>query len=190
MEIKPMYNKKVASCLSLIFVSINLIAMNEAISNNAEIVKRKRIIMASNNKPKDKLVLITCMDTRINPYALFGISSGEAHILRNAGGIVTEDVIRSILLSMHALGTNQIMIVKETNCGLTGLNDNTFRTDLMNKFKTDTVVPQQFYGFQDLKENIKHQMQKIKNHPWIPASTQVRGFILDIKTGGLSEVRI
>ncbi|MEX0849367.1 MAG: carbonic anhydrase [Candidatus Dependentiae bacterium] len=184
-----MYQKKIISCLSLIVFSMNLIAMNEAISYNADIVKRKRILMASNNKPKDKLILITCMDTRINPYALFGISSGEAHILRNAGGIVTEDVIRSILLSMHALGTNQIMIVKETNCGLTGLNDNTFRADLMNKFKTDTVVPQQFYGFSDLKENIKQQMQKIKNHPWIPNDIKIRGFILDIKTGGLNEVK-
>lgn len=139
--------------------------------------------------PEHKLVILTCMDARIDLNAKLGLDPGEAHILRNAGGVVTEDVIRSILLSIHALGTNQIMIINHTDCGVTGLHDRQFREKLMKKFGTDTIAPEQFYGFGDLSTNVREQVQKIRSHPWIPADVIVEGFIADVKTGKIVKVQ-
>lgn len=133
--------------------------------------------------PEHKLVIVTCMDARIDLKQKLGIRPGEAHILRNAGGVVTEDTIRSLLLSIHVLGTDQVMVIAHTDCGLAGLDDATFRDKMIKRFGTDTVGPEQFHGFHDLHANVKEQVQKIRSHPWIPNDVIVEGFIADIKTG-------
>lgn len=139
--------------------------------------------------PERKLIIVTCMDARINLEQTLGLQPGEAHILRNAGAIVTSDMIRSILLSIHALGTNQIMVINHTDCGVKGLKDRNFRENLIKQFGTDTIAPEQFYGFNNLKKNVLEQVQKIKSHPWIPKDTIVEGFIADVSTGKIIKVR-
>jgi len=139
--------------------------------------------------PEHKLVIVTCMDARIDLNQKLGVKPGEAHILRNVGGVVTEDTLRSLLLSINVLGTDQIMVINHTDCGLAGLEDATFRAQMIERYGTDAAVPQQFYGFTDLKTNVKEQVQKIKAHPWIPESVIVEGFIADIKTGKILEVQ-
>jgi carbonic anhydrase len=138
--------------------------------------------------PERKLVILTCMDARIDLEQKLGLKPGEAHVLRNAGSIVTDDVIRSILLSIHALGTNQVMVINHTDCGVKTLNDRQFRDTLIKQFGTDTVAPAQFYGFNNLSSNVKEQVQKIKSHPWIPKDTIIEGFIADVKTGKILKV--
>lgn len=139
--------------------------------------------------PEHKLVIVTCMDARIDLKQKLDINPGEAHILRNAGGVVTEDTIRSLLLSINALGTDQVMVINHTDCGLAGLEDKAFRAQMIKRYGTDTAIPQQFYGFTDLNANVKEQVQKIKAHPWIAENVIVEGFIADIKTGKILEVQ-
>ena len=182
--------KKVICILIVIMFNSACLGMNEIISHNQRLIKEKRIRLSSNAKPNDKLIVVTCMDTRIDPYTLFGLKAGEAHILRNAGGIVTEDTMRSIVLSMQLLGTNQVMIIEHTKCGLLGLNNKKLRADLINKFKTDVVTPEQFFGSDDLKENIQNQVKKVRNHSWIPKNAVIKGFILNSNTGALSEIKV
>lgn len=157
----------------------NALRKNSTLSDYKEIAKY----------PEHKLVIVTCMDARIDLQGKLGINPGEAHILRNAGGIVTEDTIRSLLLSIHVLGTNQVMVINHTDCGLAGLDDDKFRAKLIDEYGTDTIVPEQFYGFIDLSKNVKTQIQKIKSHPWIPKDVIIEGFTADIKTGKILEVQ-
>ena len=134
------------------------------------------------------LAVVTCMDCRLHVSKLLGLELGEAHIIRNAGGIVTEDVLRSLIVSCHIAETHEVMIINNTKCGMLTFKDEELAAKLQQETGTAPVVPARFYAFTDLEENVHQQIRKVRSHPWIPESIPVRGFIYDVDTGRLSEV--
>jgi len=138
--------------------------------------------------PARKLAVVACMDARLTVEQVLGLKTGDAHIIRNAGGIVTEDALRSLLISHHLLGTQEFMIINHTDCGMLTFKDEELRAKLQQMTGTATVAPVHFHAFSDLEENVRQQIQKVKSHPWIPKQIPVRGFIYDVKTGKLKEV--
>lgn len=138
--------------------------------------------------PLRKLVIITCMDARIQVEKALGLNSGEAHILRNAGATVTDDMLRSVIVSTNALGTRQIMIINHTKCGMLGCNDQDLQKQLVEQYGPADDAPDAFHSFTDLTAHMKTQVGKLRNHPWLPADTVIRGFTYDVETGLLHEV--
>ena len=118
-----------------------------------------------------------------------GLGKGDAHILRNAGGIVTEDVIRSLVISHHLLGTEEIMIINHTDCGLMGRSEEELRRLVISRTGSEAVAaPSRFFTFNIVEENVRDQIQKLRRHPWIPQNIPVRGFVYDVTKGRLIEV--
>lgn len=140
-------------------------------------------------RPERKLAVLTCMDTRLSKQTL-GLRTGDAHIIRNAGGIVTEDVLRSLVVSHYLLGTQEFMIINHTDCGLMLTTEQELRTRVQDQAGTAAVAPAFFYAFQNVEENVRHQLEKLDSHPWIPKSVAVRGFVYDVETGKLHEVKM
>lgn len=138
-------------------------------------------------RPRKKVVIITCMDTRLSIRTL-GLETGDAHILRNAGGIVTDDVIRSLLISHYKLGTEEFVLINHTDCGMLTFTDEEFRQQLERSSGTATVAPTQFHSFKDVEKNVREQLQKLRSHPWIKKEISLRGFVYDVKTGRLKEI--
>ena len=135
-----------------------------------------------------KLALVACMDYRIPLEQAFGLKPGDAYIIRNAGGVVTEDVIRSLLVAHYKLGVEEILIVNHTQCGMQTFRDEDLREDIRRRCGTDTVAPEQFHAFRDLEEHVRQQIQRIQSHPWMPGTIPVNGCIYDVHTGRLSIV--
>ena len=138
--------------------------------------------------PERKLAILTCMDTRLSIRTL-GLRTGDAHIIRNAGGIVTDDSLRSLLVSHYLLGTEEFMVINHTDCGLMRTTEQDLRARIENSTGTTAIAPTRFYAFQDLDENVHHQLQKLRAHPWIPKKVSLRGFVYDVVTGRLREIR-
>lgn len=138
--------------------------------------------------PGRKLAIVACMDARLTVEQVLGLKTGDAHIIRNAGGIVTEDAIRSLLISHYLLGTQEFMIINHTDCGMLTFKDEDLRTKLEQRTRTASVSPEQFHAFRDPVENVRRQIQKVRSHVWIPKEIPVRGFVYDVKTGRLREV--
>lgn len=157
-----------------------VLVANEMYSRNHELRKLSP-------SPERKLAVLTCMDTRLSIRTL-GLKTGDAHIIRNAGGIVTEDSLRSLLVSHYLLGTQEIMVINHTDCGLMQTSELDLRARIQNRAGTAAVSPAFFYTFQNIEENVRHQLQKLRAHPWIPHSISVRGFVYDVSTGRLREV--
>jgi carbonic anhydrase len=139
-------------------------------------------------RPERKLAVLTCMDTRLSIRTL-GLRTGDAHIIRNAGGIVTDDAVRSLVISHYLLGTEEFMIINHTDCGLMRTSEEDLRTLVQNRAGTAAIAPAFFYAFKDIEQNVRHQLQKLRTHPWIPSSVTVRGFVYDVSTGRLREVK-
>lgn len=138
--------------------------------------------------PARKLAVLACMDARLSVEAMLGLNTGDAHIIRNAGGVVTEDAIRSLIISHHLLGTQEFMIINHTDCGMLTFTDDSLRSRLVKETGTAVVSPSAFHAFPDLDEHVRQQIQKIRAHPWIPRSIPVRGFVYDVRDGRLREV--
>ncbi len=139
-------------------------------------------------RPERKLAVLTCMDTRLSIQTL-GLKTADAHIIRNAGGIVTDDTLRSLIISHHLLGTEEIMVINHTDCGLMQASEEDLRTRIQNRTGTAAVSPAFFYAFQNVEQNVRHQLQKLRTHPWIPEKVVVRGFVYDVTSGLLREVK-
>ena len=139
-------------------------------------------------RPARKLAILTCMDTRLSIRTL-GLKTGDAHIIRNAGGIVTDDALRSLIVSHYLLGTEEVMVINHTDCGLMKASEEELRTTIQNRTGTAAVAPAFFYAFQDIELNVRHQLQKLKTHPWIPQKLLVRGFVYDVSDGLLREIK-
>jgi carbonic anhydrase len=138
-------------------------------------------------RPARKLAVLTCMDTRLSIRTL-GLKTGDAHIIRNAGGIVTDDSLRSLLVSHYLLGTEEFMVINHTDCGLMHTTEEKLRDKIRNQAGTAAVAPAFFYAFQDVDENVRQQVQKLGTHPWVPKSVAIRGFVYDVATGVLREI--
>src|ERR1700687_4626915 len=137
--------------------------------------------------PARKLAIVACMDARLTVEQVLGLKTGDAHIIRNAGGIVTEDAIRSLIISHHLLGTQEFIIINHTDCGMLTFKDEALRKQLEDKTGARPAVPSHFHAFGNLEENVRRQVARIKNHPYV-RDIPVRGFIYDVKSGKLSEV--
>jgi carbonic anhydrase len=138
--------------------------------------------------PSLRLAVVSCLDCRVHVAKLLGLDLGAAHIIRNAGGIVTEDVLRSLIISYHIGGTREIMIINNTKCGMLTFKDEDLEARLQEQTGQAPVVPARFLAFTDLEANVHQQIRRVRSHPWIPQSTTVRGFIYDVDTGRLTEV--
>ena len=138
--------------------------------------------------PARKLAILACMDARLTVELFCGLKTGEAHIIRNAGGIATDDALRSLIISQHLLGTEEFIVINHTDCGMLSFKDEALRKQLEEKTGSHPSIPAHFHAFKDLEENVRAQVERIKSHPWIPKSVGVRGFIYDVRTGRLHEV--
>jgi carbonic anhydrase len=161
--------------------------IDEIIAAN-EIYARTHELRKLTPRPERKLAVVTCMDTRLSIRTL-GLKTGDAHILRNAGGIVTEDTLRSLVVSHYLLGTEQIMVINHTDCGLMHASEHDLRTRVENRTGTAVVAPAFFYTFTNVEENVRKQLQKLRTHPWIPNTVEVRGFVYDVTSGLLREIK-
>jgi carbonic anhydrase len=136
--------------------------------------------------PARKLAVVACMDARLNPYALLGLTEGDAHIIRNAGGVITDDEIRSLAISQRLLGTEEIVLIHHTDCGMLTFTDDEFKRAVQDDvgIKPEWAVE----AFGDLDEDVRQSIGRIKASPFIPRKDSVRGFVYDMHTGGLREV--
>jgi carbonic anhydrase len=139
-------------------------------------------------RPKRRLAVLACMDSRILFERCLGLKPGDAHMIRNAGGIATEDALRSLIVSHHLLDTQEFIIINHTDCGLLKVQEYELRAHLTTKTGAIASEPSHFYAFDDLEANVRQQIHRVKSHPWIPNHIPVRGFIYDVKTGKLKEV--
>lgn len=137
-------------------------------------------------RPRRQLAVVTCMDARIDVLALLGLRNGEAHVLRNAGGVVTDDVVRSLAISQRRLGTREIVLVQHTDCGMMTLGDDAFRAELQEA--TGMAPAFAIESFRDLDANVRQSLARIRNSPFVPHRDRVRGFVYDVETGLLREV--
>ncbi len=136
--------------------------------------------------PARKVAIVTCMDARLNPYALLGLSEGDAHVIRNAGGVVTDEEIRSLAISQHLLGTEEIVLIHHTECGMLTFTDEEFADRLEEA--TGQRPGWSAHAFADLEEDVRAAIRRIEESPFIPRKDSVRGFVYDVKTGELREV--
>ena len=135
--------------------------------------------------PKLGVAIVTCMDARIDPVRIFGLEPGDAHVMRNAGGVVTDDVIRSLMLSQRLLGTRAVMLIHHTRCGAQGLQEGQVKAQLQSELGMHP--PFALEGFSDLEVAVRQSMARVRHSPFLP-HRNVRGFILDIDDGRLREV--
>ena len=161
--------------------------IDEVLAAN-EIYSRTHELRKLTPRPERKLAVLTCMDTRLSIRSL-GLKTGDAHIIRNAGGIVTEDTLRSLLVSHYLLDTEEFMVINHTDCGLMNTDEQALRARIQDRTGTAAVVPAYFYAFKDIEENVRQQLQKLRTHPWIPESVAVRGFVYDVTSGRLREIK-
>jgi carbonic anhydrase len=136
--------------------------------------------------PAKRVAVLACMDARLNPYGLLGLAEGDAHVIRNAGGVVTDDEIRSLSISQRLLGTEEIILIHHTDCGMLTFTDDEFRRQVQEE--TGIKPPWPCETFDDLEEDVRQSIARIKSSPFIPRKESVRGFVYDVRTGRLSEV--
>ena len=140
----------------------------------------------SSARPVRKLAVLACMDARLDPARVLGLEEGDAHVIRNAGGVVSEDAIRSLAISQHLLGTEEIVLIHHTDCGMLGLNDEEFAERLESG--TGGRPDWRAQGFDDLEGSVRESISRIKNSPFVPRTNAVRGFVYEVETGRLREV--
>jgi carbonic anhydrase len=136
--------------------------------------------------PALKVAIVTCMDARIDPAKAFGLSEGDAHVIRNAGGVVNDDVIRSLAVSQHHLGTEEILIVHHTRCGMMTFTDDDFARQL--KDETGESPTWRAHTFTDLEQDVRDGVRRVQESPFIPRRDNVRGFVYEVESGRVREV--
>lgn len=136
--------------------------------------------------PAKQVAIVACMDARIDVHGALGIKVGEAHVIRNAGGVVTEDEIRSLSISQRLLGTKEIILIHHTDCGMLTFSDEDFKRQI--KQEVGIKPSWSAEAFSDLDGDVRESIARIKNSPFIPHTDQVRGFVFDVATGLLNEV--
>jgi carbonic anhydrase len=162
------------------------------VSTTDQLLENARSYAASFDKgdlplpPGRRVAIVACMDARLNPYALLGLSEGDAHIIRNAGGAVTPDVIRSLAISQRLLGTEEVVVIHHTGCGMLTFSDDAFRSAV----EKDTGIRPEWpaEAFSDLDTDVRQSIARIKASPFIPHTDSVRGFVYEVETGKLREV--
>ncbi len=136
--------------------------------------------------PSRQVAVVACMDARLNVYALLGLADGEAHVIRNAGGVVTDDEIRSLAISQRLLGTREIIMIHHTDCGMLTFTDDEFKAGIQDE--TGIKPSWSAEAFSDLDTDVRQSLARITASPFIPVKDSVRGFVFDVSTGQLREV--
>jgi carbonic anhydrase len=139
-------------------------------------------------RPRRGLAIVTCMDSRLDVFAALGLEHGEAHVLRNAGGVITDDVIRSLAVSQRRFGTREVMLIHHTDCGMQTLSDDGFRAELQEA--TGIAPAFAIESFADLDANVRQSVLRVRRSPFLPHTGQVRGFVYDVDTHALREVPV
>jgi carbonic anhydrase len=136
--------------------------------------------------PAKKVAIVACMDARVNPYPIFGLELGDAHVIRNAGGVVTDDEIRSLAISQRLLGTEEVILIHHTDCGMLTFTDDEVKAQI----EQDTGIrpPFALESFKDVDADVRQSIARIAASPFVPDKSRVRGFVYDVKTGKLREV--
>ena len=141
------------------------------------------------NKPAPKVAILTCMDPRLNELLEWlDIKPAHADVIRNVGTAATEDVVRSLMFSIHVLGVREVMIVGHTGCGMEMFSEEEFEKRLHTQCGTWAVAPDKFHFYSDVNQATQKQVLKLRSHPWIPSTVVIRGFVFDLSTGELREV--
>jgi len=130
--------------------------------------------------PGRKFAVVTCMDARLDPAKFLGLGEGDAHVIRNAGGLVTDDALRSLVISHHLLGTEEVLVIGHEGCGMVTFKDE----DLQERLGTDV----DFHAFPDLEESVRSSVGKVRESPLLPDSFSATGFVYDVQSGELREV--
>jgi len=137
-------------------------------------------------RPRLRLAVVACMDSRLDLFGALGLDIGDAHLIRNAGGIPTDDVLRSLALSQRSLGTREIVVIHHTQCGMDGFDDEDFRRQLSTE--TGVAPTWRVEGFTDVSEDLRTSVRTVRECPWLPYRDDVRGFVFDVATAAISEV--
>ena len=136
--------------------------------------------------PARRIAIVACMDARLNPHALLGLEEGDAHVIRNAGGVITDDEIRSLAISQRLLGTKEIMLIHHTDCGMLTFTDDELRRQIQDE--TGVKPAWAAEAFDDLEEDVRQSIARIEASPFIPRKDKIRGFVYEIETGRVREV--
>jgi carbonic anhydrase len=136
--------------------------------------------------PAKGVAVVACMDARLNVYGMLGLAEGEAHVIRNAGGVITDDEIRSLAISQRLLGTHEIILIHHTDCGMLTFTDDEFKAAIQDE--TGIKPPWAAESFRDVDRDVLQSIARIKASPFIPHTEEVRGFVFDVATGQLREV--
>jgi carbonic anhydrase len=138
--------------------------------------------------PVKKLAVLACMDARLDVHKILGLEEGDAHIIRNAGGVATDDAIRSLVISQRLLGTEEIILVHHTDCGMLTFKDD----ELKRQIEQETGIRPAFAleAFSDVQEDVRQSIARIEASPFIPRKSSIRGFVYDVASGQLLEVRL
>lgn len=160
-------------------------SIDELVNNNAEFAAG----LADRHldvEPSRHLAIVTCMDSRLDVFAALGLGDGEAHVLRNAGGIVSDDVIRSLAISQRRLGTREVMLIHHSDCGMEKITDEGFRVEL----EEETGIAPEFpiEAFERVEDSVRQSLDRVRRSPFIPYRDAVRGFVYDVDTHRLREV--
>ena len=138
--------------------------------------------------PSKHVAVVACMDARLDVYRLLGLADGEAHVIRNAGGVVTDDEIRSLAISQRLLGTKEIILIHHTDCGMLTFTDDAFKSDI----QAETGIKPEWAAesFPDLDDDVRQSLRRIENSPFVTKHESLRGFVFDVATGKLNEVTL
>jgi carbonic anhydrase len=139
-----------------------------------------------NVRPARRLAIVTCMDSRLDVFAALGLRLGDAHVLRNAGGVVTDDMIRSLAISQRKLGTSEVMLIQHTDCGMLSITDDGFRAELQQA--TGVAPAFAIESFTDLDANVAQSVRRLRRSPFLEHRVVIRGFVYDVDTHLLREV--
>ena len=136
--------------------------------------------------PSRHLAVVACMDARLDVYGLLGLGPGEAHVIRNAGGVVTDDIVRSLAISQRKLETREVIVMQHTSCGLSMITEDEFKDEL----EQDTKLrpPWAIEAFREVKDSVRQSVERVRRSPFIPHRRDVRGFVYDVHTAELTEV--
>jgi carbonic anhydrase len=161
-------------------------------SSTDELLQRNEQYASSFDKgdlplpPARKLAVVACMDARLDPARILGLSEGDAHVIRNAGGAVTDDAIRSLAISQRLLGTREVVLIHHTDCGMLTFSDDEFRSQLEQETGIRPTWAAEAFG--DLDADVRQSIRRIRSSPFVPHSDAVRGFVYDVTSGALREV--
>ena len=162
-------------------------AIDQLLRNNAGYV-HEPAVSALPSSPRLEMAVLTCMDARIDVPRVLGLAPGDAHILRNAGGVVTDDVIRSLLISQRLLGTREVMVIHHTECGMQSFQDEELKAEIEQE--VGVRPPFALGSFSDLRQDVRESMLRILSSPFLARKDEVRGFIYDVRTGRLDAVTL